>query len=205
MPWQALLPGAPPVPSPKTPVAATSSHGDDPHTRATLIVAETIGELMGFWNFKPSMGRVWTVLYLSRRPLSSEELVARTGLSAGSVSMTLADLQRWGVVQKAMVPASRKRYFEAETDVMSTVARVFRERELRLVGNAVRQLEEAARILDEEGGSSVPDRMLENRFLATRVRSLLGLARAGRTMVEQLSRAGAMDLSAIRGTLSRRR
>ena len=33
--------------------------------QARALVAEAVGEVMAFWNFKPSMGRVWTTLYLS--------------------------------------------------------------------------------------------------------------------------------------------
>ena len=69
---------------------------------AVGMVAEAIGELMEFWNFKPSMGRVWAVLYLSTEPLSAEDICSTTGLSAGSVSMTLNELRLWGVVRKAL-------------------------------------------------------------------------------------------------------
>ena len=69
--------------------------------QARALVAEAVGEVMAFWNFKPSMGRVWTTLYLSPRPLTSAELVEETGLSVGSVSMTLSELQEWGVVRHA--------------------------------------------------------------------------------------------------------
>ena len=172
--------------------------------RATAMAADTIGEIMGFWNFKPSMGKVWTVLYLSPEPLSAEEIAARSGLSSGSVSMTLQELLQWGVIKRVWTPGSRRRRYEAETDVTSMVTRVFRERELRMIADAIERFEEALRILDQEGASSRPDEMLASRFLATRVRNLLSLSRAGRTVVEQLARAGTIDLGALRGTLRRR-
>lgn len=172
--------------------------------RATLLVADTIGELMEFWNFKPSMGRVWAVLYLSREPLSAAEIAEITGLSSGSVSMTIQDLLQWGVIRREWAPGERRKQYAAETDVVAMVTRVFRERELRLVTDAITRLEEARRILDEEGRSSNAEQMLKGRFLATRIDNLLKLARAGRAVVEQLARAGAVDLGAIRDALRRR-
>jgi len=172
--------------------------------QATLMVADTIGELMEFWNFKPSMGRVWAVLYLSREPLSAADIAARTGLSSGSVSMTIQDLLKWGVIRRAWAPSERRKLWEAETDVVAMVTRVFRERELRLVTDAIERLEAARRLLDDEARSSSPDQMLEGRFLATRVDGMLRLARGGRRVVEQLARAGAVDLGAVRDTLRRR-
>lgn len=168
------------------------------------MAADTIGEIMAFWNFKPSMGKVWTVLYLSQAPLSADEIVSRSGLSAGSVSMTLSELQQWAVIKRHYDPDSRRRRYVAETDVTKMVTRVFRERELRMISDAIERLEEALRILDQEGASSRPDEMLEGRFLATRVRNLLRLSRAGRRVVEQLANAGTIDLRGLRDTLRRR-
>jgi len=68
---------------------------------ARTLAAASIGELMGFWNFKPSMGRVWTELYLSPTPLTADEIQCATGMSAGTVSMTLHDLVDWEVVHRA--------------------------------------------------------------------------------------------------------
>ncbi len=198
--------------APTIPTGAAAPTADDPRERARLareraclLVSDTLAELMGFWNFKPSMGRVWAVLYLSREPLDADAIAERTGLSAGSVSMTLAELQRWGVIRRVPAPRARRRHYEAETDIVELVTRVLRERELRLVEQAVDRFEEAMRILDEEAGSSVPDEMIHARFLHTRVESLARLARAGRGVVQQLVRAGLFDLGAIRDALPRRR
>jgi len=167
------------------------------------VVAEAVGELMAFWNFKPSMGRVWACLYLSPRPLTSAEIVQETGLSVGSVSMTLTELQSWGVVRSAGRSGSR-RCFEAETDVFKMVTRVFRERELTLVRTTIQKLEAAVKLLDEQGRSSVPAQMLEGRFVATRAQRLLDLARTGHTMIDRFTRVGRLDIASIRNKLTRR-
>ena len=168
------------------------------------MVAHAVGELMAYWNFKPSMGRVWSVLYLSRSALSAEDIALQTGLSTGSVSMTTKDLLRWRVIVREWDPASRKRLYRAETDILGMVTRVFRERESGWVRDLVSRLEEAARILDEEAGSSVPDEMMEGRFVATRVQNLLELSRTGLTLIEQFGAVGSLDLRRIRGSLKRR-
>lgn len=170
--------------------------------RAVEITAATVGELMGFWGFKPSMGRVWAVLYLSQRPLHADELQARTGLSTGSISMTIKDLEQWHVVRRVREPGDRRRAWTAENDILAMVTRVFRERELRLVREASRELREALRLLDEEAPSSSPESMMRVRFVATRVRHLLDLARTGERIVERLSRNGNADLSPLKGWLT---
>ncbi|MFZ5478207.1 MAG: GbsR/MarR family transcriptional regulator [Myxococcota bacterium] len=173
--------------------------------RAVLLVADSIGELMRFWNFKPSMGKIWTVLYLSQGPLDAEEIERRAQMSAGMVSMTLQELLQWGVVKRVPGAAQKKRLYVAETDILAMVARVFRERELRLVSTTVEQLEEALRILETEGKGRDPQAILQSRFLVTRVSSLLALAKQGRRLVERLAKTGSVDLTAIRGVLAARR
>ena len=180
--------------------AASESEQTSPAERraveqATLLVADTIGEIMGFWNFKPSMGRVWTVLYLSPSSLSADEIGARTELSAGSVSMTLQELLQWGVVKKAWRRGSRRRYFEAETDLIAMITRVFRERELRMIDDAVQRMEQAAELL-----AALP-RNERVDFLQRRIQTLLRMARTGRTIVERFAGGGLLDLRSLRGAL----
>lgn len=172
-----------------------------PRDRAILLVADAIGELMGFWNFKPSMGRIWSILYLSPEPLDAEEIEGRSGLSAGMVSITLQELQQWGVVKRVLAAGGRRRVYAAETDIVALVARVFRERELRLVQRTVDTLEQALALLEADRSSS-PQQMLDNRFLVTRVRMLLDLARTGQRVVDRLARTGTASLRPIRDVLA---
>ena len=62
---------------------------EEARARATALVADTLAELMRFWNFKPSMGRIWAVLYLSREPLDAEQIERASDLSAGMVGTVL--------------------------------------------------------------------------------------------------------------------
>ena len=66
-------------------------------------------------------------------------------MSAGAVSMSLTELQRWGVVRRVWRPGERKEFYEAETDFWKMISKVFDERE-RLLAESVRErLERAAR------------------------------------------------------------
>lgn len=185
-----------------------ASETDEARDRAIGTVADAVGELMRFWNFKPSLGRIWAILYLSQDPLDAEEIEARSGLSTGNVSMSLQELMQWGVVKR--VPpqgpggTSRRRLFVAETDIWAMVARVFRERELRLIERTIEQLEDAVTLLDGAGRGQNPTAMLKSRFLVTRIRNLLELAKTGKRLLDGLSRTGSVDFSAIRDVLRAR-
>ncbi len=186
------------------PMPTPAPNAAEAHAQAIAVVAEAIGEVMRFWNFKPSMGRIWTVLYLSQEPLDAEEIERMSGLSAGNVSMTLHDLAQWGVVQRAAssgTGTAKRRMYEAETDIWKLVGRVFRDRELRLVDQTIVQLQAALSTLEEHGKSSSATDMMRGRFLVTRVERLLSLARIGRRIVSHLATTGNADLAPLREVL----
>ena len=97
--------------------------------RSELLVSDAIGRLIEFWGFKRNMGRIWTVLFLSDRPLSAKELQVKLQLSSGAVSMTVNELGRWGVVKKVWIQGERRDYFVAEGNFWKMISRVFNERE----------------------------------------------------------------------------
>src|SRR5262245_382760 len=88
------------------------------------VVRDAVGRLMEFWGFKRNMGRVWAVMYLSPNPLTAADLKDLLQISSGAVSMTLAELMRWGVVKKVWVQGERKDFFVAEVALWRMISRV---------------------------------------------------------------------------------
>ncbi|UJR80511.1 HTH-type transcriptional regulator [Sandaracinus amylolyticus] len=163
---------------------------------AERIVSEAIGRLMEFWGFKRNMGRVWVVLHLSDEPLTSRDLRERLVLSSGSVSMTLNELQRWGVVKRVWVQGSRAEHFAAENSLWKMVSRVLRERELVEIHEAILAFEEGLQALAEQ----TPRDDVERRRLAMqkeRVEELLEVARLGRGLLEALVSTARVDATAL--------
>lgn len=143
---------------------------------------------MELWGFKRIMGRTWAMLYLSDEPLTAADLSRKLQISAGSVSMTMSELLKWGVAKKTWVPGDRRDFYQPETSIWKMVSRVFRERELSHVRDAIEAFQEAQRLLshlqaaatdakDEAGRRTL-------RFVSGRVKSLLTLSEAGQGLLE---------------------
>lgn len=173
----------------------------DARQQAIDLAAETMGEIVSFWGFKSSMGRIWTYLYLSSHPQPADVIARRTHMSAGAVSMALSDLTRWEIVTRATMPGERKRHYQAETDVWSMVRRILRQRELRLVDRAVRRFDQALGILQAARAEAPGDAELDH--MITRLEGLLRLARLGYSLVDKLASEGKISLLPIRDTLRR--
>jgi DNA-binding transcriptional regulator GbsR (MarR family) len=176
-----------------------TSSPQEARQRAIGLAADTMGEIVAFWGFKASMGRIWTLLYLSRAPLPADVIAKRTQLSTGAVSMALQDLLQWGIADRAVVSGARKRHYQAETDVWAIVRRIIRDRELRLVGRAVERFSEAVRVLETSLDEHSDD---DTRFMLDRLRGLLKLSNIGYRLVESFAEVGTFTLDPIRGALS---
>ncbi len=168
---------------------------------AELTLADFVGRLMRFWGFKRPMGRLWTILYLSPEPLGAAELAERLKMSAGGVSMALAELCKWGAVTKSWRPGERRDFFQAEQDIWKMVRRVLAERELTLVREFAECLEEASeRVAPAEGPppeASGGEMDSDLSYKRERLEHLLALARTGETLLSALVSGQSVDPSRI--------
>lgn len=163
-----------------------------------LRVVDAVGGLIEFWGFKRNMGRMWTLLYLERTPMSAPDLCERLSLSTGAVSMTLSELQKWGVVKKAWVPGERRDYYEPETSIWKMVSRVFRERELRQIHQAIEVFEDAVEDMERNREKGSPDDRARTQFALERIKGLLNLARIGANLLDAILSGKAIDASPIK-------
>ncbi len=155
----------------------------DPIESAELRIAEVIGSLMEFWGFKAVMGRLWAILYLAPEPLSAAELCDRLQLSTGAVSMALSDLQKWGVVKKGWRPGERRDFYEPETSIWKMVSRVFRERELGKVREAIDAFQPALKQIAQARPRAAAEEKKRLKFIESRLNNLLTLSRVGETLI----------------------
>ena len=163
--------------------------------RSEVLVSDAIGRLIEFWGFKRNMGRLWTILYLSDRPLSAPELQGRLQLSSGAVSMTLADLIRWGVVRKVWIQGERRDHFEAEGNFWKMISRVFNERERVEILDAIDAMEEAIEYTRRKAEAA--DDPSRAEFQEKRIGELLELARLGRQLLDSLVKDARVDGTAL--------
>ncbi len=160
-------------------------------------MAEAVGRLMEFWGFKRNMGRVWSVLYLSDCPLSARHLQEGLGASVGTVSMTLTELQRWGVVRQAWQKGSRARLYEAETDLWKMITRVLRDRERSEIEVALQQFDGALEHARKRARRRDAAERARAKVQAERIASLIKLARLGRSLLDALVTTGRVDVSPL--------
>jgi DNA-binding transcriptional regulator GbsR (MarR family) len=142
---------------------------------------------------------LWTILYLSERPLSAPEIQDKLQLSSGAVSMTLNELMRWGVVKKVWIQGERRDHYTAEGNFWKMISRVFNERERVEVLDAIDIMEDAIRFLQDRARN--PDDRGRAEFQEERIRALLDLARLGKQLLDTLIKDGKVDGSPLMNVL----
>ena len=81
------------------------------------------------FGFKRVHGRVWGLLVLAGRPLSSREICGQLGISQGAASTTLNELAEWGAISSSFDSSRRCNLHAPVGNALSIVATVFRRRE----------------------------------------------------------------------------
>lgn len=154
---------------------------------AELLAADAIGDVIAHWGFRKALGRTWTVLYLHGDALAASELGERLQMSAGAVSMTVTELQRWGVVRKVWVPGERRDFFEAETDFWKMISKVVQERERFLAVSVRERLDRAQAVLKRTSSGSAARAKLE------RLGRLMSFATMAETVIESFLASRRVD------------
>jgi HTH-type transcriptional regulator, glycine betaine synthesis regulator len=167
----------------------------EPVEGVMLRVADAVGALMEAWGFKRNMGRLWALLYLEQRPLSAQDISDRLAISSGATSMLLTELQQWSIVKKTWIPGERREHFEAETSIWKMVSRVFRERELRWIEDALTAFEGAQAELAKDpaaAGDAARD------HLDSRIAALTELSRVGAHLLRAILDGATVDALPIK-------
>jgi HTH-type transcriptional regulator, glycine betaine synthesis regulator len=183
---------------------------EDQLTESRDLAIDACGRIAEFWGFTRTMGRAFGLLYLSREPLAQAEIQSRLAISAGSASMTLAALGRWGVVHKVWVRGQRREHYQAETDFWKMISGVLNERERREIAAAVEvvtRAEASARTAAQTAGRASPAGPAAKRakadadFVVERVARLGEICRIGETMLDMLLGQLTLDVGKFRDVL----
>jgi DNA-binding transcriptional regulator GbsR (MarR family) len=87
------------------------------HRSTHDIFIEGWGRLGPSWGISKMMAEIYALLYVSRSPLTLEDMSSKLATSRSNVSMNVRGLADLGVVHKVIVRGERKDYYTAEDDI----------------------------------------------------------------------------------------
>jgi hypothetical protein len=97
-------------------------------------LSEQVGSFIEYWGFKKIHGMIWTHLYLSPKPVSAQELIARLKVSKALVSLSIKDLLYYNLILQTDESLNKKnKFYIANPDVFSVIRNILETRELEMM------------------------------------------------------------------------
>jgi DNA-binding transcriptional regulator GbsR (MarR family) len=131
------------------------------------------------------IGQIFAYLYFSEEPRGLDDMKEALGISKGSASMGVRQLEQWGAVQRVWVKGDRKDYYTANDyfgQIIRNIATDLMGKRLAALGQSLDSAEielsscQVVELLSESPqGQSLTTKQLNNSttdFLRTRVRRL---------------------------------
>jgi DNA-binding transcriptional regulator GbsR (MarR family) len=113
-----------------------------------------------------SVGEIYGLLYMSKDPLSMDQIIKKLNISQGSASQGLKQLKSFKAVSSPYLPGERKEYYVAELELRKLVAGFVKEEVFPYLDNATQRLDELKEHLKENGGAK--KEFLDQRISALR-------------------------------------
>ncbi len=89
------------------------------------------GEMGSRWGVGRSAAQVHALLYLAPKPMHAAEIAEVLSIARSNVSISLKELQGWGLVRMCHVLGDRKDHFESLKEPLEIAMAVLRERRKR--------------------------------------------------------------------------
>ena len=97
------------------------------YDRVVRRMVETAGHASQSLGLGRVAGQIYAYLYFSRDPRTLDNLTSALGISKGSASMCVRQLEQWGALEKIWVKGDRKDYYRARDTFGQIIRNVIRD------------------------------------------------------------------------------
>ena len=108
------------------------------------------GEMGTRWGINRTVAQIHALLFISRKPLNADEILATLGVARSNVSNSLKELQGWGIVRRVHVMGDSRDHFESMKDTWEMFRVVLDERKKREIDPTERLLRECIAEAEKE-------------------------------------------------------
>ncbi len=99
------------------------------------------GEMGATWGISRTMAEVHAVLFITGKPLCTDDIMQLLQVSRGNASMNLRQLVNWGLIRRTHRRGDRKDYFVSDFDAWQMFETITRERRRREVEPIIETIE----------------------------------------------------------------
>lgn len=189
---------------PKSPLALVSQKKSGPDAgnlaQARDLLIESAGKISANMLGMVSRvgGQIYALLFLSRSPMSLDDILAALKISKGNISVNIRMLESFGLVRRVWVKGTRKDYYEASRNYPRKLLRNFLDRvrggideSLRLVNRFKGEFEKVAQGCQGEDLESA-------NFMVSQLLLLEGFYQAASQVFEDFYQGRNIDTDLLR-------
>ncbi len=111
------------------------------------------GEMGARWGINRTVAQIHALLYLSPGPLTAEDIATTLSVARSNVSMSLKELQSWGLVSVGHHLGDRRDHYESMKDVWELFKVILDGRKRREVDPTVSVLRQCVEEIEASGSS----------------------------------------------------
>ena len=137
------------------------------HTIESVIrkFIENAGNLSQSFGLGRAIGQIYAYLYFSYEPRSLADMQDELGISKGSASMNVRQLEQWSAVKQVWVKGDRKDYYCADDWFGNIIKNVVMEGVGKRLGSAAAMMKELDREIDNIQGDGTALEFLKSRIV----------------------------------------
>ena len=122
-----------------------------PLQEAKNLLVRRWGEMGGYWGINRTMAEIHALLFVTRQPLCTDDMMDQLKISRGNASMNLRALVDWGLIERVHQLGDRKEYFRADTNVWHMFETIMRERRRREVEPIIATIDRCCELVARNG------------------------------------------------------
>jgi DNA-binding transcriptional regulator GbsR (MarR family) len=146
----------------------------EPLQEAKNLLVRRWGEMGGYWGINRTMAEIHALLFVTRAPLCTDDIMDQLKISRGNASMNLRGLVDWGLIERVHKLGDRKEYFQADTDVWHMFETIMRERRRREVEPIIATIDHCCESVKRAGAKAGSAEEEDIREFRRRVEELRG-------------------------------
>jgi DNA-binding transcriptional regulator GbsR (MarR family) len=96
-----------------------------------------VGKFIEYWGFKEIEGRIWCHILLAKTPLCASDLMTKTGVSKGLISISLKRLLEYDVICYEYTLGRRTEFFSINSNISDVIKSVLINREKKILSGVM--------------------------------------------------------------------
>lgn len=160
------------------------------------------GEMAAGWGISRTMAEIHALLFLSNKPLCTDDLMEVLQVSRGNASMNVRQLIAWGLVHREHRRGDRREYFVAEADVWQMFETISRERRRREIEPIVETIGKCREMLAGSNTAST-DELKSSRVFDKRLTDMQEFFTVANSLFNAFVKTGQSKMGKLLTTLAK--